>query len=96
MATVSTAIPPTQPQARPITPHCDPARKAAGITTAPMIVTFKAMPGKPRALVAGANRICSVSIAMAIASTGSSGTIPAHFSPSSTGTSTGATTASPA
>ena len=69
--------------------------KAMGMTTAPIAELRSAMPGRPTALVAGANSTCSTIHGIAKPSRRSSGTVPSHFSPSKTWTSGSAVTASP-
>ena len=60
-------------------PHWMPTRKASGISTAPTRPVRTARPGRPSALVAGANRICSVISGIAMASIGTSGAVSVHF-----------------
>ena len=62
---------------------------------APRMALRVAMPGRPTALVAGANSTCSVMNGMASASTSTMGAAGSHFSPSITCSAGSATLASP-
>ena len=95
VTTSNTAMPPSQAQARPAIPNGTPSRKAAGRIRAPTRPARTAMPGRPSALVAGANRICSVISGIAMASTGTRATVSLHLAPSTVSTSGSAVTARP-
>ncbi len=81
MTNVSAAIPVIHATDSPAIPHAIPTAKDTGSSNPPATELPSAMPGLPSALVAGANRICSVRNGMASARIGMIAAVSTHFSP---------------
>ena len=92
---VRTGNAPSHAQARPIAPKEMPIRKATGISTAPTPAIRAVVPGRPSALLTGANITCNVMNGMASASTATKGAISSHFAPNNVSTKGSAVTAMP-
>ena len=88
-------MPISHAHASPAVPHWMPTAKATDIKAAPASPVFTASPGRPSALVAGANRICSVISGIAAQRIGTRPTVSSHFPPRKVSTSGAAVTASP-